>query len=172
MPILSEYVLSGCLTVSDALAVEELARPGYWIKFFLTMASHLVVACLLIALAVSARTYSLWASNVIFLVGFMIFPGLAFFFFGFKVFRLDRLAKRKSGIFASTQTKIDTAHILIHAEGTERVLAWKDFSHFKFNEQVALLFIKDSANKIILARSKLSNAKAWDSLLALIQARI
>lgn len=167
-----EFVMSGCMTVDDALAVHRLATRGYWLRIALVVLLILSFSIVLNAIAVSSRPYSPQASNVLFLVACVILPGLLLVPVAISRYRLYRLARNRFGIFAPTHTVFSAASIVSKSENAMSQLQWEAFSRCISNETVAIIYFKNSNQFLILARRKLENPSQWDSLLSLIKRRL
>lgn len=163
------FVLSGCLTVEDALAAHRLTTRGFWPRIVLAVSIIFVFSIVLIAIAVSSRPYSPDASNVMLLVACVIFPALLIVPFLVGRIRLRRFARNKLGMFAPTHSTFSPAGIVATAANAKTELEWPLFSHCVSNESVAVVFYQNSKQHLILARSKLEPPGDWESFVSMIQ---
>lgn len=168
----SEFVLSGCLTVDDALAAHRLANRGYRPWVALAVVIIVTFTIVVIAVAVSSRPYSPHAANVMLLVACVIFPALLLVPIAIGRFRLHQVARSRLGMFAPTHTTISSSKILLTTENLKSELQWGLFSHCIANETVAILYLKNSNQSLILARQKLKDSSRWSEFLAIIQSQL
>lgn len=168
----TEFVLSGCLTLGDALAANRLATRGFWALIALSLLTAITFSIVLIAVAVSSRPYSPEAANVILLVACMIFPLLFAVPYAIGLFRLHRFARKHFGIFAPTQSTFSSSKIVCRSESARSEFEWSFFSRCIANESVALLYFKNSNQFLILARQKLNDPSQWNEFLSMIQSQL
>jgi len=167
-----EFVLSGCLTVDDALSAHKLATRGYWPRMAIAGAIVITFSCILIAIAVSSRPYSPQASNVMFLVACVIFPALLVVPIAIGRFRMHRFARNRFGMFAPTHATFSKLKIVSTSEDATTELQWGAFSRCISNATVAIMYLKNSNQHVIVARRKLKDPSQWDGLLLLIQTQL
>jgi hypothetical protein len=165
----SEFVLSGCLTVDDALAAHRLATRGYRPRIALAAMIVVTFSIVLIAIAVSARPYSLQAANVMLLVACVILPALLAVPITIGRYRMHRFARNRFGIFAPTHSTFSPSKIVSTSEDAKSELQWGLFSRCIANDTVAIIYFKNANQYLILARQKLKDPSQWDALLFLIQ---
>jgi ABC-type multidrug transport system fused ATPase/permease subunit len=163
------FVLSGCLTVQDALAAHRLATRGFWPRIVLAISIISVFSIVLIAIAVSSWPYSPGAAHIMLLVACVIFPALVIVPFLIGRFRLRRFARNKLGMFAPTRSTFSPAGIIATSANAKTELEWPLFSHCVSNDTVALLYYQNSKQHLILARSKLESSGDWESFVSMIQ---
>lgn len=162
-------MLSGCLTVEDALAAHRLATRGFWPRLVFAISIISVFSIVLIAIAVSSRQYSPGAANVMLLVACVIFPALLIVPFLVGRLRLRRFAQNQLGMFAPTKSTFSPAGIVATSANAKTEFEWLLFSHCVSNDSVAIVYYQDSKQHLILARSKLETPDDWESFVSMIQ---
>jgi uncharacterized membrane protein YhaH (DUF805 family) len=165
----TEFVLSGRLTVHDAVRAHRLAARGYWPYAMIAILIIAVFAIILIAVAISSRSYSPEASNVMFLVACVILPAILMIWYAVGRLRLHRFARTGYGMFAPTHSTFSPARIIITSDGAKAELDWSVFSHYVSSDAVALVYFKNSKGYLILARTKLADPNEWDGFLSMIR---
>lgn len=166
-PADSTYVLSGCLTVKDVLAVNRLITHRFWPRLIFAALLISVFTIVLIAVAVSSRPFSQEASNVMLLVACVIIPALIVTPLLFKRWRLHRFARNQYGLFAPSNTTFSTAGIVAKSEGAKAEMQWALFSHCIANDSVAVLVYKNSNQILVLGKSTLITPDRWEALIAM-----
>lgn len=172
VPTDAEFVLSGCLTVSDAMAARRLAMPWRVPGLILLLAVLGAFCVVLITIGVSSRRYSPQASNVILLVGCILLPATPVGMYLFVRLRLHRFARRRYGMFAPTRSTVSATRIVTKSENASAEIEWSAFSRFVANDSIALLFYENSNQLLILARSKLQPPADWTDLVTLVQSKL
>jgi len=167
-----EFVLSGCLTVDDALSAHRLANRGYWPRIATGGLIVVVFSSVLIAVAVSSRPYSPQAANVMFLVACVIIPALLIVPIAIGRYRMHKFARQRFGMFAPIHATFSPSKITSKSEDATTELQWGAFSGCISNESVAIIYLKDSNQYVIVARRKLKDPSQWDALLLLIQTQL
>jgi hypothetical protein len=165
----TEFVLSGRLTVHDAVRAHRLAARSYCLCAMFAILIVAVFAIVLIAVAISSRPYSPEASNVLFLVACVILPAILMIWYAVGRLRLHRSASTGYGMFAPTHSTFSPARIIITSDGAKAELDWSAFSHYVSNDAVALMYFKNSKGYLILARTKLADPNEWDGFLSMIR---
>lgn len=165
----SAFVLSGCLTVADALAAHRLATRGDWLGRALRVVALATFLVICIAIAVWARPISPEKSNTILLGGCVIFPALLFAIHAMGRVRLHRYARKQFGMFAPTHSTFSRSKIVSTTKDSKTEVYWRRFSHCISNDTVAILYFKNSKMFLIIPRQKLANPLQWDALVSMIQ---
>ena len=165
-------MLTGCLTVADAIAAHRLATRGFWPRVALVILIGSAFSLVVIALAVSSRPYSADASNTMLLVGCVVIPGFMCMPVLIGRMRLRRFARKRYGMFAPTRSTITSVGIVTTSENAKAELEWPFFSHCVANDSIAVLFYENSKQYLILARSKLKFPEHWESLVWMIRDRL
>ena len=151
----SEFVLTGCLTVEDAIAAHRLATRGFWTRLTLAVLIVAVSSIVLVAVAVSSRPYSVGPSIVMTFVACVLLPSLLIVPFVVGRVRLHRLARKQFGMFAPTHSTFSPSRVVTTSSNAKTELEWALFSHCVANDTIAILFLKNSNQNLVLARSKL-----------------
>lgn len=167
-----QIVLSGHMTVSDAIAAHRLRYRARRYLVVLVAAITTAFVAVLIAVAVSTRPYSAESANIKFAVACFIFGALVCMPFAVDRYRLRKLARNKLGIFANTHTTFSLERITPTVSHATLELEWPVFSAYRANDTVALLFFAGSNTHWIVARSKLSDASEGPELIALIESKL
>lgn len=165
-------MLTGCLTVADAIAAHRLATRGFWPQVALVILIGSAFSLVVIALGVSSRPYSADASNTMLLVGCVVIPGFKCMPVLIGRMRLRRFARKRYGMFAPTHSTITSAGIVTTSENAKAELEWLCFSHCVTNDSVAVLFFRNSKQYLILTRSKLKSPEHWESLVWMVRDRL
>ncbi|MHB0958936.1 MAG: hypothetical protein ACYC0X_26655 [Pirellulaceae bacterium] len=167
----TEFVLSGCLTVNDAIQAHRLATRGFWPRATLAILIVAVFVIILFAVAVSSRPYSPEASNVMLLVACVILPAILIIRYAVGRLRLHRFARTGYGMFAPTHSTFSPTKILTTSDGAKAEFDWSVFSHYVSNEAVALVYFKNSKQHLIVARTKLDDPNRWDDFVSMIRSQ-
>ena len=168
----SEFVLEGCLTVEDAIAAHRLATRGFWTRLTLAVLIVAVSSVVLVAVAVSSRPYSVGPSNVMTFVACVLLPSLLIVPFVVGRVRLHRLARKQFGMFAPTHSTFSPSRVVTTSSNAKTELEWALFSHCVANDTIAILFLKNSNQILVLARSKLQCPGRWGAFISLIQTQL
>ena len=168
----TEFVLSGCLTVDDALTAHRLAIGGFWPRIALVAMIVVTFSAVLISIAVSSRPYSPQAANVMLLVACVFLPALLVVPIAIGRLRLHRFARKQFGMFAPTHSTFSSSTIVFISENAKSELEWGLFSKCIANETVAIMYFRNANQYLILARQKLKDPSQWDALVSMIRARL
>ena len=168
----TEFVMSGCLTVDDAIAAHRLATRGFWPRIALSALIVVTFSAVLVAVSVSSRPYSPQAANVMLFIACVIFPALIVVPLAIDRFRLRRFARKRYGIFAPTHSRFSLSNIVITSEDAKSELQWGLFSCCIANETVAIMYFKNANQYMILAKQKLEDPSHWGAFLLMLQSRL
>lgn len=156
------FTLEGCLTLRDYQAAARLATPWRWPRFIFVIAGSSVFSLVFLVIGFSAQESKA-------LVIALALPAIELLVYGWEKIRLRKAARRQFGVFARTHAVVSTAKIVSSSEGGKSELEWTFFSKIKFDENVLLLYFRNSPQYLILARSKLANPAEWPALVNLVR---
>ena len=153
--------LQGSLRFADVLHTHGLILKRRWLYAF---GFTVIYVAFVLALGMLSSAASI-LDNTFLLLGLIVGPGILPFTLLAVVIRLRQDEKHKVGVFLPTQSTIDFDGIRGSVGVKEVTLPWAAFSSYANSERVILLFLKDSNNHLIVARSKLVDPSDWNELL-------
>lgn len=163
-----DVLLSGSMSIRDVLNTQILILRKRW--FYAAVTLTIYVAFVLV---LSMFPGGSMFGNTFLLLGLVIMPAILPLTILLVYGRLKRDADRKQGIFAVTESRLTNAGIHTKIAGKEDAVTieWSAFSSFLASPQVVLLFLAESNDHLILARSKLVNEDDWQVLQSFFAAR-
>lgn len=162
-----DILLSGSMSVHDVLRTQLLILKHRWFYAALTLGIYVAFVIVLGLFTPGDRIFG----NTFMVLGLVIMPAILPFTLLMVFLRLQRDAKHKAGIFAVTETRLSNEGIHTNIQQAEGALPWATFSHFLCSPHVILLFLKDSNDHLIVARSKLVHDDDWEVLLHFLNDR-
>ena len=158
-----EIHLSGAMTVRDLLHAQWLILSQRWI--------YAVICLGLYVLFVLALGLLNTRGSFFLLLGLIVMPALLPLTLTFVSLRLRREAQQQVGIFAFTETTLDSSGIRSTRDGKTISFSWSDFRSCLTSSQVALLFLTESNSHMIIARSKAASSEDWTTLVNYLRNR-
>ena len=168
----AEFVLSGCMTLADALAAHRLAARGYWLRRTVRLLALASFLGIWITIAVSARYISPETSNEMLLGACVLFPAVLFAIHTVGRVRLRRMARKQLGQFAPTHSTFSRSKIVLTPENARLELQWGTFDRCFSNETVAILYFKNTKIFLIIPRQKLADPSQWDPFISMIRTQL
>ena len=159
--------LSGSMSVRDVLMTQVLILKHRWFYAALTLGIYIAFVLALGLFTPGNRLFG----NTFMVLGLIIMPAILPFTLLMIFLRLQRDSKQQVGIFADTETRLTGDGIQSSTSPDNVAIPWNTFSRFLCSEHVVLLFLKDSNDHLIIARSKLVNAEDWPVLLDYLRKR-
>ena len=162
-----DVVLQGSMPVRDVWHTQILILSRRWHYALLCFVMYVSFVLLLSMLDSSE---SLFGSTIA-VLGLMLMPAILPFTLLMVYLRLTSDAKRKVGVFAVTKTLLTNDGIQSSMNEEDVSIPWSSFSSFTHSKRVALLFISESNDHLIVSRAKLSNPGDWSMLIDFLHAR-
>jgi len=163
-----DILLTGSMSIKDVLRTQILILRRRWLYAFLTFGTY--IAFVLVLGLFSPDNSSLFGNTFMFL-GLIVMPAILPLTLFMIFLRLQRDSKRNTGIFAVTETRLANDGIHTSMTDNEMTIPWSSFSRFLASEHVVLLFLEESNDHLIVARSKLVQEADWPVLLGFLNAR-
>lgn len=155
-----DIFLTGSMSIHDVLRTQVLILRRRWLYAFLTLGTYIAFVLVLGLFTPGDSIFG----NTFMLLGLVIMPAILPFTLLMIFLRLRRDAKLKAGIFAATETRLTAIGIETLSGENQASISWTSFSRFLCSQHVILLFLKDSNDHLIVARSKLVNPEDWSVL--------
>ena len=161
-----EIQLRGSMSVRDVLMTQALLLRHRWFYAALTLGIYISFV-----LALGLLSPNGLFGSTFMVLGLIIMPAILPFTLMMIFLRLRRDANQQVGIFAATETRLSDDGIHTQMDQSDPALKWASFSRFLASEHVILLFLKDSNDHLIVARSKLVDPEDWSKLLQFLSQR-
>lgn len=155
------------MSIRDVLRTQILILRRRWPYAVLTLAIYIAFV---VTLGLFTPNDALFG-NTFMLLGLIVMPAILPFTLLMIFLRLKRDAKLKVGIFAATETRLTASGIKTSTDERGASIPWSSFSRFLWSEHVVLLFLKESNDHLIVARSKLVRKEDWSILLDFLHLR-
>lgn len=160
-------LLTGSMSIKDVLRTQILILRRRWFYAFLTLGTYIAFV---LVLGMFSPDSSLFGNTFMFL-GLIVMPAILPLTLFMIFLRLRRDSKLKIGIFAVTETRLANDGIHTSMTDNEMTIEWSSFSRYLASEHVVLLFLEESNDHLIVARSKLVQEDDWPVLLSFLKAR-
>lgn len=166
-PLIRDIVLQGSMPVRDVWHTQILILSRRWHYALICFVMYVSFVLLLSMLDSSE---SLFGSTIA-VLGLMLMPAILPFTLLMVYLRLTSDAKRKVGVFAVTKTLLTNDGIQSSVNEEDVSIPWSSFSSFTHSKRVALLFLRESNDHLIVSRAKLSNPEDWTMLIEFLNDR-
>ena len=171
----SIFVMSGCLTVEDALSTQRLASPATRQRVVLLVWLASFLSFLLISFTLfSSQPFGLQLSNLLLFVACLLLPGIALFPLLIDVFKFGRLSRQELETQSSTHSTFSPTGISMKTENgnVNASFEWSQFSNCVANDTVALVFFENSHQWVLLTRNTLRRPDRWEALIEMIESQL
>lgn len=162
-----EIVMEGSMPIRDVLHTQMLILSKRWIYAALCLGLYVAFV---IALGTLNPSGGLFGSTFM-VLGLIVMPAILPFTLLMVYLRLLRDAQKATGIFARTKTVLAADGIQSSVSDEEASIPWSTFNGFICSNRVALLFLRESSNHLIISRTKLVNGEDWDVLIDYLHQR-
>lgn len=159
--------LAGSMSVRDVLLTQALILKHRWFYAVLTLGIYIAFVFVLGLFTPGDRLFG----NTFMVLGLIIMPAILPLTLLMILLRLRRDAKQQIGMFTATETRLTSEGIHTSMTPEDAPVPWSTFSRYLDSQHVVLLFLQDSHDHLIVARSKLVNADDWPVLLEFLRKR-
>ena len=156
-----DIMLRGSMPVRDVLHTQLLILSKRWHYALLCLVMYVAFVVALSLLDSSGSMFG----NTFAVLGLMVMPAILPFTMLMVYLRLTSDARRRVGVFAITETKLTNDGINSTIDGENVAMPWSSFNGCMHSKRVALLFLKDSNNHLIVSRAKMTDPDDWSLLL-------
>ena len=162
-----EIQLSGSMSIHDVLRTQLLILQQRWLYAVLTLGIYVAFVVVLGMFSPASTLFG----NTFMTLGLIVMPAILPLTLLMIFLRLQRDAKMKTGVFAATETRLRNDGIHTGTPPKNVMLPWESFSRFLSSEHVILLFLLESNDHLIIARSKFVREGDWPLLLDFLHCR-
>ena len=162
-----EIVIEGSMPIRDVLHTQMLILSKRWIYALLCLGLYVAFVMALGTLNPSGGVFG----STFMVLGLIVMPAILPFTLLMVYLRLLRDAQKEIGIFARTKTVLAADGIQSSVNDEHASIPWSTFNGFLCSQRVALLFLKESSNHLIISRKKLVNGEDWHVLLDFLHER-
>lgn len=162
-----DILLHGSMSIRDVLRTQALILRHRWFYAVLTLGIYIAFVFVLGMFTPGSTLFG----NTFMVLGLIVMPAILPLTLLMIFLRLQRDSKQKTGIFAVTETRLSNVGICTTMNDNEIMIPWDSFTRFLYSQHVVLLFLEDSNDHLIIARSKLVQEDDWPILLGFLLKR-
>lgn len=160
-PFARPIQLRGSLRFADVIHTHALILRRRWLH---ACGFIVIYVAFVLALGMLSSATTIFG-NTFLLLGLFVGPGILPFTMLAVAIRLRQDEKRQVGVFSPTESTISSDGIRRTLDTQDVALPWSEFASYVHSQRVILLFLRDSRNHLIVARSKLVDPSDWSELL-------